>query len=216
MGFEEMIIFIIEIIGTIAFAVSGAMVAINRKMDIFGVCVLGVTTAVGGGMIRDVCLGMVPNSLLQPIYIEVAIITTLVVFLVVYFRKVQSKVRYRKVYDNIMMAMDSLGLGIFTAVGAAKGVNNGHVDSTLLLIFLGAITGVGGGLVRDMMAGVEPYILTKDIYACASIVGAFAFVWSYRAFGEVFAMICCTVVVVVIRYIARHYQWNLPKIEMEL
>ncbi len=216
MGLSEIVIFIIEIVGTIAFAISGAMVGINKKMDIFGVCVLGGTTAVGGGMIRDVSLGMIPNSLLNPVYIEVSIITTLVVFFVVYFRTVQSKTRYKVVYDNIFMAMDSLGLGIFTAVGVSKGISSGYIESTTLLVFLGTITGVGGGLLRDVMAGVRPYILTKHIYACASIIGAFVYIWTYIAVGEIFAMFCCTVVVVVIRYLARHYEWNLPHIEIEL
>ncbi len=215
MGLEEIVIFSIEIIGTIAFAISGAMVAIKRKMDVFGVCVLGVTTAVGGGMIRDISLHSIPNSLIHPVYIQVAIITTLIAFLFIYFKKVQSATRYKVIYDNIMMAMDSLGLGIFTAVGVAKGIESGYVESTTLLVFLGTVTGVGGGLLRDIMAGVRPYIFTKHVYACASMAGAFAFVWSFRIYSEIFAMICCTVVVVIIRYLARHYQWNLPIVDME-
>ncbi len=215
MEYVEMIVFIIEIIGTIAFAVSGAMVAINRKMDVFGVSVLGVTTAVGGGMIRDISLSTIPNSLLEPIYIEVAIITTLVVFVVLYFSNVESKGKHKIMYDNIMMFIDSIGLGIFTAVGVSKGFSSGYADSTLFLVFLGTITGVGGGLLRDVMAGVQPYIFTKHIYACASIVGAFVYIWIYRFFGEIFAMVGATLVVMVIRYFARHYQWNLPRIDMK-
>ncbi len=215
MGFEEMVIFIIEIIGTIAFSASGAMVAINRKMDVFGVCILGLTTAVGGGMIRDISLSLIPNSLLNPVYIVISILTALIVFIVVYFINVEYMVKYKALYENIMMAMDSLGLGIFTAVGVAKGIDTGYAQCTLLLIFLGTITGVGGGLLRDVMAGVRPYILTQDIYACASIVGALAYIWSYRTIGEIFATVCATVVVVIIRYLARHYKWNLPLIKME-
>ncbi len=215
MGFDVTVIFIIEIIGTIAFAASGAMVAINRKMDIFGVCILGLTTAVGGGMIRDICLSMIPNSLLKPIYIYISILTALIVFMVVYFIKFDYRMKYKSVYANIMMAMDSLGLGIFTAVGVAKGIDSGYAESTLLLVFLGTVTGVGGGLLRDVIAGVKPYILTKDIYACASIVGALIYILTYKTIGEIFATICATVVVVVIRYLARYYRWNLPIIEVE-
>ncbi len=215
MGLEEVVIFSIEIIGTIAFAISGAMVAIKKGMDILGVCTLGVTTAVGGGMIRDLSLNMVPNSLLNSIYIEVAIVTTIVVFLVVYFRKVESAERYKVIYNSVLMAMDSLGLGLFTALGVLKGINSGYVDNTTFLVFLGTITGVGGGLLRDMMASVRPYIFTKDIYASASIAGAFVFVFMYRAFGEITAMICCTTAVVVIRYLAKHFSWNLPIIKIE-
>ncbi len=216
MFYEGMIIFIIEILGTIAFAISGAMVAIDRKMDIFGVCTLAVTTAVGGGMIRDISLNMIPSSLLMPVYIEVSIFTALIVFIVVYFIKIESKVRYKKIYENIIMAMDSVGLGLFTAVGVTRGIENGHAESTLLLVFLGTVTGVGGGLLRDVMAGVRPYILTQDIYACASIIGAFSYIWAYRAFGEAVALTCSIAIVVAIRYMARYYEWNLPSIELEL
>ncbi len=215
MGLEAMVIFIIEIFGTIAFAISGAMVGINKKMDVFGVCVLGMTTACGGGMIRDVSLSMIPSSLLKPVYIEVSILTCLVVFVIYYFRKNVFNLRNKVLYDNIMMAVDSIGLGVFTAVGVDKGIDNANVESLLLYVFLGTITGVGGGLLRDVMAGVKPYIFTKDIYACASIVGAFVYVWTYNAFGELSAMASCTTVVVAIRYLARHYKWNLPCIDLD-
>ncbi len=215
MGIEDTIIFIIEILGTIAFSISGAMVAIKRKMDIFGVCVLGVITAAGGGMIRDISLNSLPNSLLNPVYIEVSIFTTVVVFFIVYFRKIEYSEKYKKLYNNILMAMDSIGLGIFTAVGVSKGINSGYVESTTLLVFLGTITGVGGGLLRDIMAGVVPYIFKKHIYACASIAGAFTYVWTYRAFGELYALIYCTALIVVIRYVARYYELNLPYVDME-
>ncbi len=216
MGLEEIIIFIIEIIGTIAFAMSGAMVGINKKMDIFGVCILGVTTAVGGGMIRDTLLNKIPYSLQHPIYVEISVATTIVVFIFVYFKKAEYKESYRALYYNLMMAIDSLGLGVFTAIGVSKGITSGYEESTLLLVFLGAITGVGGGLIRDIMAGVRPYIFTKHIYACASIAGAFTYIWVYRTSSEVFALISSTAVVVVIRYLARYYKWNLPYIEIEL
>ncbi len=215
MGFDEMIIFIIEIFGTIAFAASGAMVGINKKMDVFGVCVLGITTACGGGMIRDISLSMIPSSLLKPVYIELSIVTSLVVFVIYYFRKVVFNMRNKALYDNIMMAVDSLGLGIFTAVGVDKGIDNAHVESLLLYVYLGTVTGVGGGLLRDIMAGVKPYIFTKHVYACASIAGAFVYVWVYDAFGEISAIVSCTVVVVIIRYLARHYKWNLPRIDLD-
>ena len=83
------------------------------------------------------------------------------------------------------------------------------------LVFLGTVTGVGGGLIRDMMAGVPPYIFVRHIYACASIVGAIACVWVYRLWGGVPAMVIGTVVVILIRYLAAHYRWNLPRLRRE-
>ena len=203
MDYQQLITFIMEMLGTVAFAASGAMVAVDRAMDIFGVIVLGVTTAVGGGAIRDVILGIVPPAMFRnPIYTLVATITSCVVFLILY-------------YDKIMLVMDSIGLGIFTVVGVNTGISHGYVDYMFLLVFLGTITGVGGGLLRDIMAGVPPYILVRHIYACASIVGAIVCVVLYRHFGAVASMVGASAVVVLIRYLAAHYRWNLPKLTRE-
>lgn len=89
------------------------------------------------------------------------------------------------------------------------------MERTFFLVFLGTVTGVGGGLIRDMMAGVPPYIFVRHIYACASIVGAIACVWIYRLWGGVPAMVIGTVVVILIRYLAAHYRWNLPRLRRE-
>ena len=187
MGYQETITFILEMIGTIAFAASGALVGSEQKMDIFGVSVLGVITAVGGGMIRDVTLGITPPGVFQkPVYVT---------------------------YDKVMLVMDSVGLGIFTVVGVNTGIRQGFADNTFLLVFVGTITGVGGGLLRDMMAEVPPYIFVKHIYACASIVGAIVCVYTYRWFGVVFSLIFGSAAVILMRYLAAHYRWNLPKLK---
>ena len=111
-----------------------------------------------------------------------------------------------------MLAMDSVGLGIFTVVGVNTGIHQGYMDNAFLLVFLGTITGVGGGLLRDMMASVPPYIFVKHIYACASIIGAIVCVYMNRFVGNVEAMIVSSIVVVLIRYLAAHYHWNLPRL----
>ena len=185
MDIQDYIVFCMELIGTIAFAASGAMVGINCRMDIFGVCVLGVVTAVGGGMTRDVILGNIPGALIRP------------------------------VYDRAMLVMDSVGLGIFTAMGVMTGIRNGYLENTFLLAFLGTLTGVGGGLLRDMMAGIAPYIFVKHIYACASVVGALSCVWIYRNFGQIPAMLVSSVLVILIRFLAAYYHWNLPHMKQE-
>ncbi len=202
-----------EIMGTVAFAASGAMTAIERKMDIFGVCVLGVVTAVGGGMVRDMILGNVPGALLHPIYVEVAAVTSLAAFFAVYIKKNMHADNFKRIYDILMFAMDAIGLGIFTALGVTTGIHAGYLDNTFLLVFLGTITGVGGGLLRDMMAGVPPYIFVKHVYACASIIGALLCVFLFRRFGEVPALLLSSLTVFVIRYLAAHFHWNLPRIE---
>ncbi len=212
---QTMIIFCMELAGTIAFAASGAMVGIHCGMDIFGVCVLGVITSVGGGMTRDVILGCVPGALVKPVYVLAAVITALFVFTVLYFRKNVLQGRFGIVYDRIMLVMDSVGLGIFTVMGVMTGIKEGYMENVFLLTVLGTLTGVGGGLLRDMMAGQPPYIFVKHIYACASVVGAVSCVWIYRIFGQLPAMVTASALVVVIRFLAAHYRWNLPRIRME-
>ena len=145
MGYQETITFILEMIGTIAFAASGALVGSEQKMDIFGVSVLGVITAVGGGMIRDVTLGIIPPGVFQkPVYAAVAVLTSVLVFFLLYFKR--EMLKGNVTYDKVMLVMDSVGLGIFTVVGVNTGIRQGFADNTFLLVFVGTITGVGGGL----------------------------------------------------------------------
>ena len=200
MDSQSLFTFILEMAGTIAFAASGAMVGAQRGMDIFGICVLGVVTAVGGGATRDIILGIVPPGMFQnPIYTIVATVTSCIVFAIMYWKQELLEGENRLVYDKIMLVMDSVGLGVFTVMGVDKGITEG----------------VGGGLIRDMMAGVPPYIFVRHIYACASIVGAIVYVWIYRLWGSVPAMVIGTVVVILIRYLAAHYRWNLPRLRRE-
>ena len=213
MDYQSIITFFMEMAGTVAFAASGAMVGVERNMDIFGVSVLGVVTAVGGGMIRDIVLGIIPpNVFTNPVYALVATITSCVVFLVFYWKRQLLEGHMRLTYDRVMLVMDSIGLGIFTVVGVNTGISSGYMDNVFLLVFLGTITGVGGGLMRDMMAGVPPYIFVKHIYACASIVGAVVCVYMNRFVGNVEAMMVACFVVILIRYLAAHYRWNLPRL----
>ena len=105
MDIQEYIIFCMELVGTIAFAASGAMVGIDRRMDVFGVCVLGVVTAVGGGMVRDVILGNIPGALVRPVYVAVAVAAALLVFLVLYFKKGLLQGKTGLLYDRVMLVM---------------------------------------------------------------------------------------------------------------
>lgn len=215
MDIQAVAFLIMEIVGTIAFAASGAMVAIHRHMDVFGVCVLGVITAVGGGMTRDVVIGRVPAALQDPLYVIVAAAASVAVFSIFYFHRELFLGKTGAWYERAMLIMDSIGLGIFTAFGVKTGIDAGYVDNTFLLAFLGTVTGVGGGLLRDMMAGVAPYIFVRHVYACASIVGAVVCIYVYRTLGELAAMVISAATVMLIRYLAAHYRWNLPRINTE-
>lgn len=201
-----------ELLGTVAFAVSGAMVGIQCQMDAFGVLVLGVITAVGGGITRDIIMGILPSALADPQFIVVAAVTAMIVFTVAYCKKEALQGEFSILYNKILLSMDSIGLGIFSVMGVAAGIRQGYGDNVFLLSVLGTLTGVGGGLLRDMMAGVPPYIFVKHIYALASIMGTLCFIFFERLVGEITAGITASTLVVIIRFCAAHYRWNLPRI----
>ena len=211
--YSELIIFMMEIVGTIAFASSGAMLAMQKNMDLFGICVLGVVTSVGGGVIRDLILGYTPpNMFRMPVYTIVALVVSILLFVLLYMRQNLLQGKIAVVYDKIMTFFDAIGLGIFTVVGVNTARSLGY-DQNFLLIFVGVITGVGGGLLRDVMAQEKPYILTKHIYACASIAGALVCVYSGSRIGNLASMTAGAAVVIIVRLLAMHYRWNLPRIQ---
>lgn len=209
----ESVVFVFEIIGTLAFAVSGAMTGLKKGMDILGVVILGLTTAVGGGMIRDLVLGITPPATFQdPTYALLAVCAALVVFFPVVQRLFN---RIHRLYDILMLIMDSLGLGIFTVIGIRAAYSVPVDYSMFLMIFVGVITGVGGGVIRDIMAGDTPYIFVKHFYACASIIGAMVCCIMWHFTGEMIAMITGAAVIIVLRLLAAHFRWSLPKAKVK-
>ena len=211
MKIEFSLFFFIEVIGTIAFASSGAMVAIKKQLDLLGVIVLGVTTAVGGGMLRDIIIGNVPPALFKdPIYVLLAFITVMLLFIIVRLNQKILDGRSLETYEKVMNIFDAIGLGAFTVVGIDTAVLSGYGDYHFLIIFLGVITGVGGGILRDIMAGQTPYVLRKHIYACASIVGAILYAWLLNYIDGNIAMLIGACSVVSIRLMATHFCWDLP------
>lgn len=206
------IFFLMEMIGTIAFACSGAMVAIEKRLDLLGIIVLGETTAVGGGMIRDIIIGIHPPALfIDPIYVIASFVAVMVLFVAVKYFYRSADILESPMYEAVLNLLDAIGLGAFTVVGIDTAVGAGFGEYKFLMIFLGVITGVGGGILRDMMAGQTPAVLRKHVYACASIAGAVCYVVLMDYAGENIAMVVSAVLVTVIRVLARHYKWNLPK-----
>lgn len=199
---------LLELAGTLAFAASGAMTGLKKNMDLFGVCILGLTTAVGGGVIRDVILGNTPPATFQdPVYALVALATSLVLFLPGIRRLLMWD---QRLYDLTMLVLDSAGLGVFTTMGIR--IAYGAVDdpSLFLLVFVGVVTGVGGGVLRDVLAGDTPYIFLKHVYASASLAGALVCVGFWRTWGELPAILGGTAVVIIIRFLSAYFHWNLP------
>ena len=138
-------------------------------MDIFGVNILGATTAVGGGMMRDIILGITPpTAFAKPVYVLFAILTSTLLFAITYTNPEILKSRAKnKYYDNVMMLCDTLGLGIFTVVGIQAAASVVTDNNTFFFVFVGVLTGVGGGVLRDIMAGGDALYSGKgDLCVC--------------------------------------------------
>lgn len=205
----EALLLVFELIGTVAFAVSGAMTGLKKGMDLFGVSILGISCAVGRGIIRDLLLGITPpTTFLHPIYAAVAAVTALAVFLPPVRARVSAT---NRIFELLLLVMDSVGLGVFTVIGISTAASAGQSGNIFLMAFVGVITGVGGGVLRDVLAGNTPYIFIKHIYAVASLAGALpcAVLWNYLPHYAL--MLVSAALVITIRFLAAHYRWSLPK-----
>lgn len=201
--------FILELFGTVAFAISGAITGIRKNMDILGVCVLGVVTAIGGGITRDVLLGALPPAVFErPVYLYVALAASLVMFVPALREALFAN---HKMFDLLLLLTDSIGLAIFTVVGVGATAAAGYGDNMLLCIFMGTLTGVGGGVLRDVLAGDVPYIFVKHIYALAAAAGALVCCVCYSFTDLGASYIGGFIVVFLLRLCAAHFRWNMPK-----
>lgn len=205
-------IFIIEIIGIIAFTISGVIVAFKKRLDLLGVVTLGTITAVGGGALRDVLLGILPPSMFKNgIYVLCAFITAVASFYIGIFAIKKIK-RKRMKYYNLITFFDAVGLGVFSVVGTNTAIINGFGDNAFLAIFVGVITGVGGGIIRDMIANTLPFIMYKDLYASAAIIGSALYYFLYQLHSNHFLCISVSIAATILVRLAAHkYHLGLPK-----
>ncbi|MBR5265075.1 MAG: TRIC cation channel family protein, partial [Clostridia bacterium] len=166
----------VEILGTIAFALSGSLVGIDRGLDFFGVMVLGVITAVGGGITRDIILGNTPPAaFLDPTFVLIAVGMSVVCILA--FNQFAHFLT-PEIMSKLMITMkvlDALGLALFTVSGMNIAINMGFSENPFLMVSVGVITGVGGGLLRDIFVHKTPMIFKKNIYATASAIGGIVY-----------------------------------------
>lgn len=207
---DNPIILAAEIIGTVAFASSGAMLAIRKNMDLFGVLVLGLCVAVGGGILRDIILGQTPpGAFRDPVYAMVAMGTSVFLFIVVYLKKEILNSRYLTRYEQAMNYCDAVGLGIFTVIGVYTAHSLGYRNK-FFLIFLGMLTGVGGGMIRDVLADTMPFILRKHVYAVAALAGALVCV-NLIDRNLYLSLAAGTALIIVIRVLATKFCWDLPR-----
>lgn len=205
----ELIITLFEWIGLISFALSGAMLAIQKEMDILGVCVLGAITATGGGIMRDLILGITPPAnLANPFPVLLTVGVSIIIFLP-FFQRILSG-RLHKIYEKLMLIADSLGLGLFTVMGVNVVYKSMEKPTVFMCVLLGVITGVGGGVLRDILSNNKPYIFVKHFYACAAIIGALVCVL-LRPVNESLAAVVGACVIFGLRLLAAKYRWKLPK-----
>jgi len=203
----------IECLGVVAFAISGSMIAIRKGMDLFGVNVLGLFTAVGGGLFRDLVLGITPPQMLRdPTFAMIAIITSTSFFIFLYFYRKQPSEKARKLYRLLLLYTDAIGLGVFTASGVDTAMRAYPNSTVFTLLFVALLTGTGGGILRDIMAGETPSVLVRHIYAVASLIGAGVYLLLRNFVTAVPSTIVCALVIVTIRGLASHYRWNFPRI----
>ena len=206
-------IIIIELIGIIAFAISGAIVGIKKHFDLFGIIVLGVITAVGGGALRDITLGIIPPTMFKnPIYVVVAFMTSCVTFGVAAIVRVKFN-KNKQFFVEVVNFFDAIGLGVFAVTGTNTAIVHGFEHNAFSAIFVGVITGIGGGMVRDVLAGKVPFVLFKDIYASAAIVGAGIYYFMYtNHYNPILSVVLAIVITIVIRMLASYYHLGLPKL----
>lgn len=210
----ELLILIAGIIGTVAFSISGALIAIENEMDVFGVIILSVITACCGGLLRDTIIGEKINIFENPWYCLIAVITGVVVFIIMYFLK-NLKWENSKVYKTTFNIIDSIGLGAFVVTGAGNALNS-SMNSAFAVIFFAVLTAVGGGIIRDIIVNKIPAIFRKHVYAVAAIIGAVVF-YSLMYFNIDYTInVIVTIgLVIIIRYLAFRFEWSLPKVHLK-
>ncbi|OMP32781.1 trimeric intracellular cation channel family protein [Mangrovimonas sp. DI 80] len=197
---------IIDILGTIAFAISGVLVALSKKMDPFGVFIIAFVTAVGGGTLRDVLIGQTPVAWMTNMtYVYVIFGATL--FAVLF----KSKLNYLR---TSLLLFDTIGIGLYTVVGIEKGlVASLH---PLICIALGTMTACFGGVIRDILCNEIPVIFRKEIYATACILGGSTyFVLRELPIAENIVFVIAALVVIVIRLLAVKFKISLPSLYRE-
>ena len=209
----ELLVFVAEIVGTVAFAISGALASIEKRLDLFGMMVVGTVTAVGGGITRDVIIGVTPPAAFtKPVYTLIAAATCLALF--IFLKSAGHKINLKQeTLEAIVNIIDAIGLAAFVVVGVDVSLSLGYTNA-FFAIFTGTITGVGGGMLRDIFLGEIPLILYKRVYAVTAILGALMHYYLCMFDCPRYISIpLCFILIITIRFCAAKYRWKLPKID---
>ena len=197
----------IDILGTFAFAISGALVALDKKFDIFGVIIIAFVTAVGGGMLRDILINAHPINWIGDLnYLYTIFLAVIFTFLV------KSKIAY---LSKTMFLFDTIGISVFTLLGLQKGLS--YELHPLVAVIMGMISAVFGGVLRDVLTNRVPLIFEKEIYASACLSGGVMYlILNHFMVEENINFIISALVVVIIRVVAVRFSLELPKIKVDL
>ena len=192
----------LDLFGTMAFAVTGAFKAIEKKSDIVGILLLATITGVAGGTIRDVIMGEFPRSITDPSYVIVTVLSGVAIFFL-YSRL--------KKHWNLFLKFDAIGLGVFAIIGATFAYNIFGLNF-LAILLAGMLTAVGGGIIRDVIVQQVPIVFVKEFYASASFIGIVVFYLILLFSMELYlATILGIVTTTSLRLVAMRYNWNLPR-----
>ena len=212
---SKTVIIITEYIGTVAFAVSGAIIAARSSLDLFGVILVGCVTAVSGGILRDVLLGRIPPAIFSnATLLCVAAASALLVFIFAYI-SAKKFVEYESRIEKINILFDATGLAAFSVIGIEAAIDSGFKSNALLCVSMGVITAIGGGIVRDILVDKIPYVLKKHIYALASIAGSIEYYFIRINDNKILALFVSMPIIIVIRLLAAIYHWKLPRIRLD-
>lgn len=196
---------VLEIIGIVAFAVSGALVGIQKKLDVFGVLVLAVTTAVGGGILRDVIIGNTPPlTFRDPTFFTISAIATIIVCFAY---------RWLGKFKNVIQIFDAIGLGAFTASSANLAIQH-NLNTLFIVTAVAVITGIGGSVMRDVFVKEIPYVFRREVYAITTIVGAMSLFYAQFYFSGNIPLYLCFCITTGMRICCIKFNVNFPVIKI--
>jgi len=197
---------ILDILGTIAFAISGVLVAMDKRLDLFGVLIIAFVTAIGGGTLRDLLIGNTPVIWMRDATYVITVVIT-VVFAILF----SSRLKYLR---RSLFLFDTIGIGLFTMIGIEKGLEANLLP--IMCIALGTMTASFGGVIRDILCNEIPVVFRKEIYATACILGGLSyFLWDAFDLPERYCYVIAILTVISIRLLAVRYAISLPNIYKE-
>jgi len=213
---SELILLVLEIIGTVSFSVSGAMVGIKARLDIFGVVFVSAITAFGGGVLRDILIGRTPPAIFEIGHMALlSFLSAIIVFVIIRFKKEKFSAFEERI-EFINNVFDAMGLAAFSVMGTEVAFAAGFSGNVFISVTLGMFTGIGGGIFRDVLTDSTPFVFKKHIYAVASIIGSTLYYILRNNFENLVVVSVVPIVVIFsIRMLATKYRWSLPKIKVE-